>query len=213
MASGGLQEAGELAASTAAEDAATAASAAQAGPEATTQNIDPRSEIRGAKGYGAEAAPSSNEGAFQARAPEVVSPEGPSNVDPRAEIRGAKGYGTEGLTGKETAAYEAALKNPPPGTTSADFGEWLKANKELANLGGGIIKGAGEMYTSSRPSGNIKAQLERDELNRQRFNDSIRGLNPVNRFKSNWDPNANREVRDVTRFVAKRPGIIRQAGG
>jgi hypothetical protein len=202
-ASGGLQEAGQLAAEQAAQDAATSAAAAKQ----TAQDAAFESAPKATYSHEAQAQLRAAEGA---RAAEVVNPE--SATAAKDAVRGARGYGVDGMTGKETAAYDAALKSAPP-ETSAQFGQWLKDNKELANLGGGILKGAGEMYTQSRPSGNMQAAQERDELNRQRFNDSIKGLNPVNRYKTNWDPTAQREVRDVTRFVSKRPGLIRQAGG
>lgn len=134
------------------------------------------------------------------------------------------GLGTDDLVGQALSQSEKAVEMAKtPGilesgksaasTTSSisdkvsGIGKWIKENKELTNLAGGILKGAGEAYASSQAR---KDAEEAEARRRAEFNASVTGMSRGGDFiNPNADPTAGRSVRDPIRYAPQR-GIPRR---
>lgn len=95
------------------------------------------------------------------------------------------------------------------GSALGGVGKFIKDNKELVNMGGGLIKGAMEGYAADARQ---KDMVDEEKRRLAAYNSSITGVSPVGQMV-NPDANvtAGRPVQNVTRYTAPRKGLIRAA--
>ncbi len=91
-----------------------------------------------------------------------------------------------------------------------ETGKFMRENKELVNLGGGIIKGAMEGYAADKQQ---KSQIDFLREQQQRYSDSVTGITPMGQFVNpNANPLANRPEQNPIRYTPRRPvGLVRAA--
>lgn len=113
----------------------------------------------------------------------------------------SKGAQQPGAQAIERAAGLTGTSSVAEGGPSA-IGKWVRDNKELVNVGGGILKGAGEAYASSQAR---KDAEEAEQRRRDQFNASVTGMQRAGNYVNpNADPTAGRSTRDPIRYTPRR---------
>jgi len=155
-------------------DGATLSTPAQeAGQAQLVSNADAASPVAEATGQPSTTAARVNAAQNGTRA-ELVSSPSAAAVEPGV-VEGTKLNSV--VEGAVDFGKEAGSKIS--GTVS-EFGQWMEKNKELAKVGGGIIKGMGDSYGQHEL---LKEKYKHDddvEARRvKRFNDSVQGMRDV----------------------------------
>jgi hypothetical protein len=133
----------------------------------------------------------------------------------------AQSAGQAALTGSANVGQAARIAGqvvqPSAGPSALSrVGSFIKENKELVNLGGGLVKGAMEGYGQERAVKDAAKRAEEAEARRRaQFNASILGINPQGQFiRPDADVVSGQQTQDPARYMARaRRGLIRSTQG
>lgn len=182
--------------------------AAQAGTAQLSQTVTPVEQIAQEATAAASAAPSAADAVSQAQ---------------------AAGLGTEDLVASAAKASEVVDATPSPvrdalrkievstapaGKDASLLGrlaEGIKSNKELVQLGAGLVSGAAQGYQQRALRKDEEAAIRRQQ---QRYSDSVKGVQPIGQFINSGADVTNVPTRDPMRYVPRR-GLVsgRTPGG